>query len=203
MIFRKKLSIILLSLVVVVVLSSWLAFRNLAMWLVVSDPPPQSLDAIFTFAGDIHRINYSKELFKRYPQAQWLISYPSKKIAGPLKRDGFDTSRIAIVDTCKNTNAEVWYITDWARHTVAADKRFSRARPLSVGLVSTPYHMRRIRMEVTRSGKDDARVYYYLPVPSEDYGLTKNDYKTWWKNGQLKSSVWLEFKKYTYYFWKS
>jgi uncharacterized SAM-binding protein YcdF (DUF218 family) len=192
-----------LILFIAVVLVGWLAFRNLAVWLVISDPLPQSLDAVFTFAGDVHRINYSKELFKQYPQSKWLISYPSKKIAVPLKRDGFDTSRIVIVDTCKNTTAEVLFITDWVHHAVAADKRFSRARPLSVGLVSTPYHMRRIRMGVSRRGKNDACAYYYLPVPRELYGLTKNDFKTWWKNDQLKSAVWLEFKKFTYYFWKS
>jgi hypothetical protein len=192
-----------LVLFVAAVLSGWLAFRNLAEWLVVSDPLPQSLDAVFTFAGDVHRINYSKELFNRYPHAKWLISYPSKKIAIPLKHDGFDTSRIAIVDTCKNTNAEVWFITGWALQTIAADKGFSRAHPLAVGLVSMPFHMRRIRMEVSRKGHDDACVFYYLPVPGGRYGLTKNDFKTWWKNDQLKSAVWLEFKKYTYYFWKS
>lgn len=188
---------------VVLILSGWLAFRNLAAWLVVSDPLPNSLDAVFTFAGDVHRINYSKELFNRYPQARWLISYPSKKIVVPLRRDGFDTSRIAIVDTCKNTNAEVWFITDWARRLVASDPRFSKARPLAVGLVSVPFHMRRIRMEVLRSGKDDAFAFYYLPVPVELYGLTKNDFKTWWKNDQLRSAVLLEFKKFIYYSWKT
>jgi uncharacterized SAM-binding protein YcdF (DUF218 family) len=179
LIFRKKLAIVLLSLFVALVLSGWLAFRNLAVWLVVSDPLPQSIDAVFTFAGDLHRITYSKELFNRYPQARWLISYPSKKIAIPLKRDGFDTSRIAIVDTCKNTSSEVLFITDWARRLSESDSRFSKARPLTVGCVSVPFHMRRIRMEVTRRRTGDACVFYYLPVPVEQYGLTENDFKTW------------------------
>lgn len=191
-----------MSLTAIAVLFCWIVFRNLAVWLVVSDPLPQSLDAIFTFAGDIHRLNYSKELFNRYPQAQWLISYPSKKIAVPLKRDGFDTTRITIVDTCKNTHSEVWYLTDWATHVSETDNRFSKTRPLSVGLVSTPFHMRRIRLEVRRRRIDNACVFYYLPVPVEQYGLTKNDFKMWWKNDQLESAVVLEFKKFIYYFWK-
>jgi uncharacterized SAM-binding protein YcdF (DUF218 family) len=203
LIIRKKLQIALLIICVAVVLSGLLAFRNLAEWLVVSDPLPQSLNAVFTFAGDVHRINYSKELFNRYPQARWLMSYPSRKIVIPLRRDGFDTSRIAIVDTCKNTNAEVWFITDWARHVAATDNRFSRAQPLRVGFVSSPFHMRRIRMAVLKTPRDESCAYYYLPVPLEHYGWTKSDYRSWWKNDQLRSAVWLEFKKFTYYFWKS
>lgn len=187
---------------VFIVVVGLLAFRNLALWLVVSNPLPPSLDAIFTFAGDNHRMNYSKELFAKYPTARWLISYPSKRIAGPLKRDGIDTSRVEIVDTCKNTNAEAWFITGWARHSIANDKRFSPDHPLRIGLVSTPFHMKRIRMAVTKRPHDKECVYYYLPVPFEMYGWTRDDFKTWWKNDQLRAAIWLEFEKFVYYLWK-
>lgn len=187
---------------IVLILSGWFAFRNLALWLVVSDPLPQSLDAIFTFAGDVHRINYSKELYNRYPGAQWLLSYPSRRITVPLKRDGFDTSRIAVVDTCKNTHSEVRFITEWASRSAGNSRRFSKARPLSIGLVSTPFHMRRINLEVSRRGRSSACAFYYLPVPAGRFGLTEDDYKYWWKSDQLRPAIWLEFKKFIYYIFK-
>lgn len=203
MIFRRKLQIVLSVAFVAVVLSGWFAFRNLATWLVVSDPLPPSLDVIFTFAGDNQRLIYSKELYAKYPQARWVISYPTKKIAVPLKREGFDTSRIQIVDTCKNTNTEAWFITGWVRHAAETGAGISRANPLKVGLVSMPYHMRRIHLDVSRKPKDESCVYYYLPVPFEQYGLTKADFKTWWMIAPLRASILLEFKKYLYYLWKA
>jgi uncharacterized SAM-binding protein YcdF (DUF218 family) len=202
MIFRKK-NIVIVSSVFLVAALFLLAFRNCALWLVVSDPLPPSLDALFTFAGETNRMVYSKELFTRYPGSRWIISYPSKKIAIPLNKDGFDTSRIMIVDTCKNTNAEALFITDWARQALSGSSGFSKAGPLAIGLVSTPTHMRRIRMEISRKYKTRSCIFYYLPVPFERYGLTKNDYKTWWYSGQLRPVVLLEIKKLIYYTWKS
>jgi uncharacterized SAM-binding protein YcdF (DUF218 family) len=176
------------------------AFRGLALFLVVSDPLPPSLDAVFTFAGETHRIIYSKELFKQYPHSQWLISYPTKRISIPLGKKGLDTSRIFIVDTCKNTTSEAWYVADWALRTVNGGNGYSAARPLAIGLVSTPFHMRRIRMEVRRKYKSTACRFFYLPVPYERYGVTRHTYETWWMNKQLRPAVILEFKKFIYYF---
>ena len=176
------------------------AFRNLALFLVVSEPLPPSLDAVFTFAGETNRIVYSKELFKQYPHSQWLISYPTKRISVPLGKKGLDTSRIFIVDTCRNTNSEAWYIADWAFRAVKGNNGYSAARPLAIGLVSTPFHMRRIRMEVSRKYKGTACRFFYLPVPYEQYGVTKYTYETWWMNKQLRPAVILEFKKFIYYF---
>jgi uncharacterized SAM-binding protein YcdF (DUF218 family) len=175
-------------------------FCSLALWLVVCDPLPQSLDAVFTFAGETQRIIYSKQLFKQYPRSQWLISYPTKRISVPLGKKGLDTSRIFVVDTCINTNSEAWYIADWAKRAIAGNSAYCAARPLSIGLVSTPFHMRRIRMEVSRKYKGDRCRFFYLPVPFEQYGVTKHTYQTWWMHKQLRSAVILEFKKFIYYF---
>jgi uncharacterized SAM-binding protein YcdF (DUF218 family) len=176
------------------------AFCNLALFLVVCDPLPPSLDAVFTFAGETQRIIYSKQLFRQYPNSQWLISYPTKRISVPLGKKGLDTSRIFVVDTCINTNSEAWYIADWAKRAVAGNNGYCAARPLAIGLVSTPFHMRRIRMEVSRKYKGDACRFFFLPVPFEQYGVTKLTYQTWWMHKQLRSAVILEFKKFIYYF---
>jgi uncharacterized SAM-binding protein YcdF (DUF218 family) len=194
---RMKTAIVLGSALCIAAACAY-AFRSLALFLVVSDPLPPSLDAVFTFAGETHRMIYSKELFKQYPHSQWLISYPTKRISVPLGKKGLDTSRIFIVDTCRNTNSEAWYIADWALRTVK-NNGYSATRPLAIGLVSTPFHMRRIRLEVRRKYKGTACRFFYLPVPYERYGVTKHTYETWWMNKQLRPAVILEFKKFIYY----
>jgi uncharacterized SAM-binding protein YcdF (DUF218 family) len=174
-------------------------FRNLALWLVVADPLPASLDAIFTFAGETHRIIYSKELFAQYKQSRWLISYPSKKIAVPLGKGGLDTARITVVDTCKNTHSEAAFITQWAASAAAGNAACSPAHPLAVGLVSTPFHMRRIRTEIRKRASCSACRFFYLPVPFERYGVTRQVYQNWWLSKPLRQAVILEFEKYLYY----
>ncbi len=200
--FLKRKKTLFAIIILVAVGISTFAFRHLAQWLVISDPLPLSIDAIFTFAGETNRLVYSKELYGKYKGAEWLISYPSKKIAIPLRKDGFDTSRIQIVDSCKNTNSEVLFITSWAVDKINKSNKFTRQNPLQVGLVSTPFHMRRIRMQIMRKSKNDLVRYYFLPVPYNKCGFTKEDYKMWWKNYVLKSAIILELKKVVYYFFK-
>ena len=96
---RKAVRIVLIAILITLTIVCIFAYRNLGLWLVVSDPLPQSLDAIFTFAGDNDRIPYSKQLCKRYPKALWIVSYPSKNLRDSLSAQGFDTSRIVMVDT--------------------------------------------------------------------------------------------------------
>ena len=68
---------------------------------------PKSLDVIFTFGGDETRVTYSKSLFLQNPLAEWVISHDNKKVVHTLAKQGLDTSRIILVDTCKTTVAEV------------------------------------------------------------------------------------------------
>jgi len=165
-------------------------------WLVVSDPVPQSLDAIFTFAGETSRIVYSKKLFMHYHTTQWVLSYPSKKITIPLFKEGLDTSKIRVVDTCHNTLAEVAFVMQWA-DSVSRQTHQS----IRIGLVSTPFHMRRIKLLVDKKAKayPDISV-TYLPVPFEDYGWTKKTIQNWWKYKQIRKPMILELKKLVYYF---
>jgi len=48
--------------------------------------------------------------------------------------------------------------------------------------------------------KGDACRFFYLPVPYEQYGITRHTYETWWMNKPLRDAVNLEFKKFIYYF---
>jgi uncharacterized SAM-binding protein YcdF (DUF218 family) len=189
------------------------AYRHAGMWLVVSDPLPDSLDVIFTFAGENERIAYSKQMFSRYPKSIWVLSYPGKKIILPLAREGFDTSRIYIVDTCRNTASEVaFFYSLTGNESEKASGRetrlkfvrgiFAEGRKIRLGLISTPYHMRRIRMLATRKKDADRFSFSFLPVPYEYYGWTNHVYTTWWKNNTLRPAIYLELKKFAYYFIK-
>jgi hypothetical protein len=202
----------ILSIVIILVIVGWFAFRNAAFWLVVSDPPPQSVDALFTFAGENARITYSKKLFSEDSTALWMLSYPSNKIAIPLAHEGLDTSRIYVVDTCKNTKSEVAFILsrvdsivrEHISHSGKMKELHQRdyvKTPFVVGLVSTPYHMRRIQLLVAKHKANKCVELCFLPVPFDRYGWTKNQYATWWKNKTLRSNVFLEYKKLFYYFW--
>ncbi len=195
----KNISLFAVPLLAALIAFGVFAFRHLALWLVVSDPLPPYLNAIFTFAGETQRIVYSKELFATYKHATWLLSYPSKRIALPLWKEGLDTSRIIIVDSCKNTSAEARFITTWAAHETEAGGRYSASRPLAVGLVSTPFHLRRVKLDVGRRFKGTKCRFYYLPVPFDRYGETRHGYQTWWKNRQLRRAVLFEFEKYLFY----
>jgi uncharacterized SAM-binding protein YcdF (DUF218 family) len=182
-------------------LCGYYVFRHLGVWLAVSDPLPPSLDAVFTFAGEGNRIQYSRKLYDRYPGALWILSYPGKKILVPLAREGCDTRRIAVVDTCKNTFSEVGYIKSWADSAAAAGA-FSRTRRLNIGLVSNPYHMRRIRLMALRGKTNLDVAFYFLPVPFEEYGFTKHDYEYWWRDEIWRGVVAMEVQKIIYYSWR-
>ncbi len=205
---RITLGILLLICITLLVL----AYRHLGMWLVASDPLPPSLDAYFTFASDNERIIYSKHLYKRYPAALWVLSYPRKRILVPLRKAGLDTSRIVVIDTCANTSSEVACIVNWANSALrdsasaparklAAKTKFSPGSTLRIGLVSSPYHMRRIKVLFSGRRPDTRAEFLFLPVPFWLCGMKKSDYETWWKNKALAPVVWVEVEKIAYLLW--
>ena len=98
---------------IVLAATAWLVFKNLALWLIVSDPVPQSLDALFTFGGENTRVTYSKSLFLKNPHALWVISSDNKKIIQTLGKNGLDTTRILLVDTCSSTSSEISFLNNW------------------------------------------------------------------------------------------
>jgi uncharacterized SAM-binding protein YcdF (DUF218 family) len=186
--------------IAVLVALAVLAYGNLGLWLVVSDPLPQSLDAFFTFAGDNDRIPYSRQLYARYPNALWIISDPTKKVVDSLSTQGFDTSRIVVVDTCKNTFSEVDCIAK--RGISMLGKARMPGHRLSIGLASSPYHMRRIKVLVAAKHPQAPVTFVYLPAPFDLGGLSKKDYQTWWKSKVLAPIVRQEVNRIVYSIWR-
>ena len=187
---KKKLTVItLLSLIIVLV--GIVAFRNIGPWLIVSDPIPKHLDALFTFGGEAARNVYSQELFKKNLATTWIISTDEPKVTlRKLRRNKIDTAHIQIVDTCKNTRSEVAFCKEWlSTITLSENKTYT------LGLVSGPYHMRRIRIMVNKMGFPNNVSLVYLPVPLSYYRSGEVDYSHWWENKALRELVMLEFKK--------
>jgi uncharacterized SAM-binding protein YcdF (DUF218 family) len=173
-------------------------FLNLGKWLIVSDSPDDHMNVIFTFAGENARITYSKYLFRKNPESLWIISYPSIKIKSVLNHDNLDTSRIIVVDTCTDTKAEVAYILRWQRlHARLLTLKAVSGRTPVIGLVSSWYHMRRIKLLFDSQSKNESCSVRFLPVQINDSTENKPE-NTWWKNSTNRHIVLSEWGKLLY-----
>ena len=88
---------------------------NMGRWLVISDPVPENLDLIVTFAGEQQRVAYSRELSMKFPKSFWILSDYKNGYSRLLRRSNFDMSRVHIVDTCKNTVSEIDAVNRWIK----------------------------------------------------------------------------------------
>ncbi len=169
---------------------------NMGRWLVISDPVPENLDLIVTFAGEQQRVAYSRELSMKFPKSFWILSDYKNGYSRLLRRSNFDMSRVHIVDTCKNTVSEIDAVNRWIK-----DNRhmFREKNRISIGLVSSPYHMRRIQLIVKNQFKEPDFRFYYLPVPLERYKWTNKMIKYWWSTGAVSRAVISEFQKIIYF----
>lgn len=177
-----------------------LIFRQLGNWLVASDPPPEHLDVICTFAGDSRRVVYSKEFMHRYPQAHWFLSDYKDGHGRLLQKSNFDMSRVTIIDTCTNTVSEIVSLRHWLdRCRPVPPSGGGAAVRINVGLVSSPYHMRRIRIMAERClNRPDVR-WYLISVPLEEYQWDHNTFRYWWRSGNVASITLLELLKIVYF----
>ena len=179
-------------------------FLKAGDWLVISEPLPERIDVVFTFAGENSRMAYSRELMGRFPEAHWVLSENLHQYSRILEREGFDMSRVTPVDTCTNTLSEVNGLADWVRGrrgSDAARARAVKAEPISIALVSNPYHMRRIHCMVDNVFRGDSLRFFYLPVPRGRYRWAASaDSKYWWQSKVTRSWVESEVAK-LFLFW--
>ncbi|NLW30743.1 MAG: YdcF family protein [Fibrobacter sp.] len=192
----KKVSIILLS-GIVLFLGGTIVFKNIANWLIVSDAVPKNLNIVFTFAGEGVRVNYSRSLMQKYSEATWVLSDYEDGYARLLRKNKFNMDRVVVVDTCKNTKSEVNALAQWVDQNKPVSDSGST---ISIGLVSSPYHMRRIKMMINRRFKDKNIKFHYLPVPLKQYKWTSEMVQYWWKTSEVSKVVFIELQKIVYYF---
>ena len=176
-----------------------LGFRKLGTWLAVSDPEPKKLDVIFTFGGGgDYRIGYSRELAERHPKAIWIVSTSHKKQRlQTLAAKGVDTNRITVVEACRSTREESAWLRTWlaaygkgVRHSPRARSKATRLiRPANVALVSSRYHMRRIKNLARKTFRGLRARPCLLPVPFERDYWPEENYRYWWRDKAFRSIV--------------
>lgn len=169
---------------------------NMGRWLVIYDPIPEKLDLIVTFAGEQQRVAYSRELSMKFPQSFWLLSDYKDGYSRLLRKSNFNMSRVHIVDTCQNTVSEIDAMNNWIKKN---QQRFIGKSRISIGLVSSPYHMRRIQLIVKKQFKNNDISFHYLPVPLERYKWTNKMLMYWWRTGAVSRAVISEFQKIIYF----
>jgi uncharacterized SAM-binding protein YcdF (DUF218 family) len=203
---NKKAIVFISFFLIVLAATGWFVFNNLALWLVVSDPLPRSLDIIFTFGGEDSRVTYSKSLFLQNPRAEWVLSYNNKKVVHSLAREGLDTTRIVLVDTCSSTNSEISFLNNWIAGFVkkrsTQNNTFSQVSDKTglptIGLVSNWYHMRRITLIASRRLPKKLCTVLYFSVPLSENELARIS-NNWWKDKIVSSIVYSEWWKIVYH----
>ena len=175
----------------------------IGQWLAVNDPLPVRLDVLFTFGGENARVAYSRSLMERFPSAQWVISDNFLQYSRILSREGFNMSRVTVLDTCRYTLSEVKALAGWLQNNkgalVSAAARDTAVPQVQVGLVSSPCHLRRIRFMARDVIRDTSFQCYCLPVPLERYGWTSGDLRHWWRTRALRNWVVSETAKLLWY----
>ncbi len=197
-----------------------LVFVNLGRWLVIDMSLPAHIDVIFTFGGEVARDNYSEKLAKEHPESRWVVS--TYRAAGRRRYldGGIDSARVTFVDSCTSTWSEVHFLREWLAEQKPTPQRLNdlttqqpnastpqhlnsaptSQQPCTIALVSGPYHMRRIKVAVTRLFGPDKEVHLvYAPVPYEWYPWDEKDYRRWWVRRDLRALVLQELRKCAFY----
>lgn len=193
--FRRYRVYFLLLLGAALLAPAVVALRNAGTWLVVSDPMPERLDVLFSFDGDRRRHAYALSLARRFPESMLLLSrHGGREGLASLLSGKDDGKRVYIVDTCSSTLSEVKYLAHWLRVNSVL-RRDTGVSSVAVGLVSSPFHMRRIEMLARCLLERDGALCHLLPVPDSMYVHGDDDYGRWWTDKQLRSRVLREYLK--------
>ncbi|HEX2958629.1 MAG TPA: hypothetical protein VHO70_17465 [Chitinispirillaceae bacterium] len=191
---HKKL-LLVSSTVIVLVISAFYAIREAGVWLLVKDPLPDKVDIVFTFAGERYRVDYSSELMMKYPDAHWVLSDFKDGYYHYIKKRNFDISRVTVIDTCASTIFEVKSLFSYLE-----EHRNLYPNGITAGLVSGPYHMRRIQLMVKSRSRLNNVKFVYLPVPLESYNTSNEMYERWWNYRNISSVVFSELPKIIYFY---
>jgi len=170
------------------------AFINLGKWLLVKDPLPEKLDMIFVFAGTSPlRELYGCQLLKRFSNSKIIISSPTeyKRVISWAVNDSVDTTRIQPFPVCRSTWKELVALR-------IKLKSHSADNTLNVGLVSCPYHMRRIKIFSQSIFKKNF-ILHYLPVPFEKFPHPREHFIHWWRRFHIIKYVFSEYSKIIIY----
>lgn len=156
----------------------------LGTWLIVSDPLPERIDMLFTFAGPRMRVDYSRQILSLHPQAHWVLSDPRKRFANAFSEWGIDPEECTVIPPCTSTREEMEALFQFICRRATGDGKAE----LELGLVSEPFHMRRIKCYATALRRSLCRPVNIscLPIPRERFVEKENPYGRWWMNRRLR-----------------
>lgn len=188
---KKTLILIIGVIVTIIVFFLAVGFKNLAKLLYVNNNKPDKIDVIFVYAWDIRRMDYAKTLLKRYKDSIVLISDPYAKCDRLIFKRGFvDNSRMAVFKGAENTFHETHIFKRFligdknveSLFTHRGDRAFlPEDNKLSVALVSSPLHMRRIKFCSDRSRLSRQANVYYMSAPLSEFDYDEMFFNKWWE----------------------
>ena len=201
---RKKITITVVSAAIFFFIAGAIIFRNLGVWLCVKDPLPENINVIMTFAGNIDRYDFSKEFVQNHRAAKWVLSVERLPVFDTvsmrfiternLEIEGFDTSRVFIIDTCTSTFSELtalkWYLKEY---------EVSKEKTINVALISSPYHMYRIKKSAKKYIRQNNIKFFAVPVPDKHGQRVVYYPKEWWRHEDDAAFVVSEIIKIIYY----
>jgi hypothetical protein len=197
--FLRQPLIRVIGIFLFVALITLVAFRQVGSWLTVADTPPRRIDVVCTFGGDHQRVIYSKKLMADHPDAHWFLSDYKNGNGRLLQKNNFDMRRVSIIDTCKSTLSEINAIGSWLAYYRTTRFGHDSKQQLNVALVSSPYHMRRIKIMAQRRIKIENVKLYIMPVPLDNYLWSEDTFRYWWRSNAIISVTTLELLKLGYF----
>ncbi len=109
-------------------------------------------------------------------------------------------NRVTVIDTCTSTIEEIDAFRNHIDHYLTISPDGDTTLPVNVGLVSSPYHLRRIRiMAARRFGNRRIRL-YTIAVPLEYYSWSPDAFHYWWRSGAVTPKTVNELVKIGYFF---
>lgn len=188
---RQKFILTFISCLLITTIIGIYAFSNLASWLFLSDPVPENLDYICTFAGSPDREPYSLQLMKQFTDAKWIVNTERKNFMKWASENGIDSFRITVTPPCSSTLEEIRCFRD----IILKQKSKTVQNSPLIGFVSSPYHMRRISVLFALSRNSHFKNGLFLPVPIEKTQFATKDLKKWWKDDYSKRIIMEEMIK--------
>jgi hypothetical protein len=185
---------ILFSILIILIL---LIIPLLDNFLYLKDDIPENIDVLFTFSGDPERIRYSNDIFIKYNTDFWLLSFSNEISLNSIFDNNDFSNNISIVDTCKNTYSEIISLNQYLMNKFKSDQQ-----PVRIVLVSSYFHLKRIKLLVNRLIKTQNYYFYYIPVPYDRY-QNKFNKNYWFIDKHYRNSIIKETIKYIYYYFIS
>lgn len=204
---RHGISISIISIVIVFYLIS-----NSINLLYVNDEIDKDPDFVCVYALDYRRIEKAAELLKKYPNSIGLFSSPTGKYIDKIFKYGVsDSSRVVIINGCQNTFDEVNIFNDYIfKRDEISDRivfegskwnnqKIIKDKELNIAMVSSPFHMRRIKIISDMCFRNENANIYYVSADVEKFYF--ENYSKLWRP-EFRQVIFEFFKIVNYFVFK-